>query len=202
MAAWLLLLLLSFATADPLAPTRRFPLLRRLNPRSPSPPPLPLLASLSRKQQEEARNQDIAAAAWVGGLALASEVMQFVNTAAVVFVFQRMTGSSSALHMVDALTDAFSRLGYGAYPAYALMLIGISVLPLMSALLFIFVAGMVFGPVGWHHMRPPPPHPHFLLPPCLPLLLSNHRSLPYSSLPLRPSPKSHEPPHLHLPPLP
>ncbi|KAL1521137.1 hypothetical protein AB1Y20_022691 [Prymnesium parvum] len=105
-----------------------------------------LLAALSRKQSE-ARAEDLAAAAWVGGLALASEVMQFVNTAAVVFAFQRLTGATSALHMVDALTDVFSRLGYGAYPTYALLLICISVLPLMSALLFIFVAGMLFGPV-------------------------------------------------------
>ena len=104
------------------------------------------MAALSRKEQE-ARAQDLAAAAWVGGLALASEVMQFVNTAAVIFAFQRLTGATSALQLVDALTDLFTRLGYGAYPAYALLLISISVLPLMSALLFIFVAGMLFGPV-------------------------------------------------------
>lgn len=113
----------------------------------PREPPRPtLVAALTRKEQD-ARAQDLAAAAWVGGLALASEVMQFVNTAAVIFAFQRLTGATSALQLVDALTDLFTRLGYGAYPAYALLLICISVLPLMSALLFIFVAGMLFGPV-------------------------------------------------------
>ena len=109
-------------------------------------PQATLVAALSRKE-EDARAQDLAAAAWVGGLALASEVMQFVNTAAVIFAFQRLTGATSALQLVDAMTDLFTRLGPAAYPAYATLLICISVLPLMSALLFIFVAGMLFGPV-------------------------------------------------------
>jgi len=107
----------------------------------------PTLLATCSKQEQEARTQDLAAAAWVGGLALASEVMQFVNTGLVIFAFQRLTGATSALQLVDALSDLFTRLGHGAYPAYALLLVCISVLPLMSALLFIFLAGVLFGPV-------------------------------------------------------
>jgi len=132
------------------AATAKCPQLRSASQRSAlvrgEPPRPALVAALSRKEQE-ARAQDLAAAAWVGGLALASEVMQFVNTGLVIFAFQRLTGATSALQLVDALSDLFTRLGWGAYPAYALLLICISVLPLMSALLFIFVAGMLFGPV-------------------------------------------------------
>ena len=48
----------------------------------------------SKKLEDElARAQDIAAAAWVAGLAIASEVVQGVNTAAVIFAFQRTSGT-------------------------------------------------------------------------------------------------------------
>jgi len=102
---------------------------------------------LASKRDEQARAQDLAAAGWVAGLALASEVVQYVNTAAVIWAFQRTTGARSLLGLVDALTAVFGQLGWKAYPAYALLLISISVLPLMSALMFIFVAGMLFGPL-------------------------------------------------------
>ena len=62
----------------------------------------PCLLAVSRRD-EEARAQDLAAAGWVAGLALASEVVQYVNTAAVVFAFQRTTGCASPPEMALSL---------------------------------------------------------------------------------------------------
>lgn len=87
------------------------------------------------------------AAGGVAGLALASEVLQVVNTFVAVFVLNRVTGASSLADLVEAFAKVFSSLGLLAYPCYAFLLHLITILPLMSAILFIVLAGTVFGPI-------------------------------------------------------
>ena len=83
----------------------------------------------------------------VAGVALASEVVQIVNTFIALLVFNRLTGAGSFAGLVDAFASWFVGLGWVAYPVYAALLLTITILPLMSALLFIVLAGTVFGPV-------------------------------------------------------
>ena len=123
------------------ASVRSAPPLRVERPREPAAARPPELVAMGGQPSE------LVAASWVAGLALASEVVQYLNTAALVLIFQRMTGARSAIGFVDALSAFFGRLGSAAVPAYALMLVAISVVPLLSAMLFILVAGMIFGPV-------------------------------------------------------
>ena len=86
-----------------------------------------------------------AAAGWVGGLALGSEVLQIFNTVVFVFILNRMTGAESFSDLVEAVASFASGLGWAAMPAFALTLHAITVLPLMSAILFIVLAGTLFG---------------------------------------------------------
>ena len=88
-----------------------------------------------------------AAAGGVAGLAVASEVVQYVNTGAAILMLQRSTGSRSFADLVESVAAYFSSFGTYACPIYAALLLAITVVPAMSALLFIVLAGMVFGPV-------------------------------------------------------
>jgi len=87
------------------------------------------------------------AAGMVGSLALASEVVQIVNTFAALLLMNRMTGASSFVGLVEVFAGFFNKMGWVAYPVYSAMLLTITILPLMSAILFIVLAGMVFGTV-------------------------------------------------------
>ena len=88
-----------------------------------------------------------AAAGSLAGLALASEVLQIVNTLIGMVILNRVTKATSFAELVEVVAAGFNTLGWGAVPAYALMLHGITILPLMSAILFIVLAGTIFGPV-------------------------------------------------------
>ena len=87
------------------------------------------------------------AAGGVAGLAIASEVIQIVNTFVALLIFNRATGASSFVGLVETFASFFVSLGVVAYPAYAALLLSITVLPVMSAILFIVLSGSVFGPV-------------------------------------------------------
>lgn len=88
-----------------------------------------------------------AAAGGLAGLALASEVLQVVNTLVGMIILNRVTKASSFAELVEVVARSFNKLGWVAVPAYALLLHCITILPLMSAILFIVLAGTVFGPV-------------------------------------------------------
>jgi len=88
-----------------------------------------------------------AAAGKLTGLALASEVLQVVNTLVAMVILNRVTKAESFADLVEVVAAAFSHLGLYAAPVYALLLHAITILPVMSAILFIVLAGTVFGPV-------------------------------------------------------
>ena len=85
------------------------------------------------------------AAGWLGGLALGSEVIQIILTFLAVWILNRVTGASGLAELVDAVASFAQGLGWYAYPAYAATLLSITILPLMSAILFIILAGTLFG---------------------------------------------------------
>ena len=85
------------------------------------------------------------AAGWVGGLALASEVLQIFNTVVAVFILNRVTGAQTFSDLVEEVAKFASGLGWAAMPAFAATLQLIVILPLMSAILFIVLAGTLFG---------------------------------------------------------
>jgi len=87
------------------------------------------------------------AAGGVGALALGSEVIQVVNTFVALLILHRVTGADTFVGLVEVFASYFSRMGWLAYPAYSALLLAITILPLMSAILFIVLAGMVFGPL-------------------------------------------------------
>ena len=70
-----------------------------------------------------------------------------VNTFVALLIMNRATGADSFVGLVEVFAGFFRSLGWLAYPAYAAMLLAITILPLMSAIFFIVLAGMVFGPV-------------------------------------------------------
>jgi len=88
-----------------------------------------------------------AAAGKVTGLALASEVLQVFNTFVFVLVLNRLTGAKGLSDLVEAVAAFMGGLGWMQYPAYAASLLLITVLPLASAILFIILAGTLFGVV-------------------------------------------------------
>jgi uncharacterized membrane protein YdjX (TVP38/TMEM64 family) len=64
-----------------------------------------------------------------------------------VYLLNRLTGASGLADLVEAIAGFMGGLGWYAYPAYAGALLSITILPLMSAILFIILAGTVFGPL-------------------------------------------------------
>jgi len=88
-----------------------------------------------------------AAAGGLAGLAIASEVLQVFNTFVFMYLLNRYTGASSFAELVEIIAGFFGGLGWVSLPLYAALLHFITILPLMSAILFIILAGTVFGPV-------------------------------------------------------
>ena len=88
-----------------------------------------------------------AAAGGLAGLAIASEVLQVFNTFVFMYVLNRYTGAPSFAELVEIIAGFFGGLGWVSLPLYAALLHFITILPLMSAILFIILAGTVFGPV-------------------------------------------------------
>ena len=115
---------------------------RRARPARPA-----LLLSAAGSSGKAAAKSGWHAAGGIAGLALATEVVQLMNTAVGMFLLQRATGASSFVDLVEAISLYFTQLGPSAYPLFAVMLLFVTVLPLMSAILFIVLAGMVFGAV-------------------------------------------------------
>ena len=87
------------------------------------------------------------AAGRVAGVALASEALQIVNTFIALIIFNRVTGAGTFSGLIDVFASWFHGMGWVAYPVYAVLLLTITILPLMSAILFIVLAGTVFGAV-------------------------------------------------------
>jgi len=83
----------------------------------------------------------------LAGLALASEALQLVNTLLLLWVLNRRTGVKSFASLVETFASLFGNLGYVAYPVYFALIQVITILPLLSAILFIVLAGSVFGAV-------------------------------------------------------
>ena len=86
-----------------------------------------------------------AAAGGVAGLALASEVLQILNTFVGVYLLNKATGAKGLADLVETVATFVSGLGLWGYPAYMGLLHLITILPLMSAIIFIILAGTVFG---------------------------------------------------------
>ena len=115
----------------------------------------PALVRQQQQQQQQRRQRPPATSLYagmhpagsVGALALASEVLQVVNTFVFMLVLTHTTGATSPAALVEIFAGFFHRLGLWAYPAYSALLLFITVLPLMSAILFIILAGMCFGTV-------------------------------------------------------
>mmetsp|Transcript_21945 Transcript_21945/g.70077 ORF Transcript_21945/g.70077 Transcript_21945/m.70077 type:complete len:314 (+) Transcript_21945:15-956(+) len=86
----------------------------------------------------------------VGGLAalaVASELMQYTNTALLILLLRRLTRSETMSQLAEAVIGWLRARGGAAYPIYVALLVGLQALPLFSALLFIVLAGAVFGAV-------------------------------------------------------
>eukprot|EP00316_Scyphosphaera_apsteinii_P024209 CAMPEP_0119303110 /NCGR_PEP_ID=MMETSP1333-20130426/4585_1 /TAXON_ID=418940 /ORGANISM="Scyphosphaera apsteinii, Strain RCC1455" /LENGTH=320 /DNA_ID=CAMNT_0007305691 /DNA_START=32 /DNA_END=995 /DNA_ORIENTATION=+ len=90
---------------------------------------------------------ELAVAGGVAGLALFSEVFQMINTGIFVLLLHRINGSANMAELAALVINYFRRMGWPSYFVYAALLITLQVLPLMSALLFIILAGAIFGPV-------------------------------------------------------
>jgi uncharacterized membrane protein YdjX (TVP38/TMEM64 family) len=128
---------------------------RPCNTRSFGSPVHPPALVRQQQQQQQRRQRPPATSLYagmhpagrVGALALASEVLQVVNTFVFMLVLTHTTGATSPAALVEIFAGFFHRLGLWAYPAYSALLLFITVLPLMSAILFIILAGMCFGTV-------------------------------------------------------
>jgi len=87
------------------------------------------------------------AAGRVAGIAVASEVVQIVNTCVGLLLLRKLTGEDNVAGLVEVFASFFSGMGWASYPAYASLLLSITILPVMSAILFIILAGTLFGAV-------------------------------------------------------
>jgi len=87
------------------------------------------------------------AAGSVAGIAVASEVVQIVNTCIALLILRKLTGEGTVAGLVEVFADFFSTMGWASYPAYAALLLSVTILPVMSAILFIILAGTLFGVV-------------------------------------------------------
>jgi len=83
----------------------------------------------------------------VAGHADSSEVVQIVNTCIALHILRKATGEDTDAGIVEVFAVFFSAMGLAAYPAYAVLLLSITILPVMSAILFIILAGTLFGPI-------------------------------------------------------
>merc|ERR1711912_209470 len=64
-------------------------------------------------------------------------------------ILRRVTSEESvACFVVDVVASSFSVMGWAAYPAYAGLLLIITIYPVLSAILFIILAGTL-----WPHPR-------------------------------------------------
>lgn len=88
-----------------------------------------------------------AAAGWLGGLALGSEVLQVTNTVIGTVILYRITKAATFADLVEVIAERVNGLGLLAIPAYVLLLHSITILPVMSAIMFIVLAGTVFGAI-------------------------------------------------------
>ena len=101
----------------------------------------------AKKKPAAAGHSDMAAAGSIAGIALACEIFQYINTGLFFFTLQRLTGATSVPQLAEIVVEKFEKLGWVAFPVYASLIVLLQGLPLMSALVFIVVAGMIFGPV-------------------------------------------------------
>lgn len=84
----------------------------------------PLLALRLRKPAEPVPSEaGWAAAGWIGGLALASEMLSVVNTMVAVVVLRRISGVGSMAELAEWIVAYFRSHGRMAYPIYACILI-------------------------------------------------------------------------------
>lgn len=108
----------------------------------------PTLLTAARPNKPEAQSEsDIAVVGRLAGLALGSEVVQYVNTAIGLFVLRKLSGVQTMADVLDLLINAFGGLGWAAYPLYAALLVVLQVVPVFSALILIILAGALFGPL-------------------------------------------------------
>jgi len=105
--------------------------------------PGPLL--VAARKVEDPTEGGWAAAGGLAALAVASEVVQYANTALLVLLLRRLTHTASMADLAEVVIAWFRSLGLLAYPVYVAMLCSMQVLPLFSALIFIVLSGAVFG---------------------------------------------------------
>ena len=137
----LLALLLGVSVAREVPPRRALAQRSRTLPALRTAPPSPLVAAAAPERS------GWASAGGVAGAAIATEALQVANTAVAFLVLRRLTGKQSFVDLVEVVAGYFKELGLLAYPVYFAFMIVITVLPLMSAVLFIVLAGMLFGPL-------------------------------------------------------
>jgi len=87
------------------------------------------------------------AAGGLAGLALLSEIFQVVNTALFLLALRCFAGVKSNKQLALNIISFVKGLGVMAAPIYFGALVLLQVLPLMSSLLYIILAGAIFGPV-------------------------------------------------------
>ena len=144
----LLLALAPLATGDvlPPRPAVRLDAAPRPHELRPARGAAPILLA-AKKKPAAAGHSDMAAAGSIAGIALACEIFQYINTGLFFFTLQRLTGATSVPQLAEIVVEKFEKLGWVAFPVYASLIVLLQGLPLMSALVFIVVAGMIFGPV-------------------------------------------------------
>merc|ERR1740130_1783662 len=102
----------------------------------------PVLTAARRAEPPSSAQAGVVAGG-LAGVALASEAIPYANTALLLFSLRQLTDTRSMVDLLDLLIRSFSRLGWGAYPAFAGMLVALQVVPLFSALVLIIVAGAI-----------------------------------------------------------
>jgi len=84
----------------------------------------------------------------MAGLAVLSEVFASVSTGFAILLLRHLLDANSMAEAAGVLVAFFRDMGRAAYPVFFAILVGIQVLPLMSGLPYIILAGAIFGPAA------------------------------------------------------
>jgi len=111
----------------------------------------PTLLARRGKQYVEPPTTSTAGNSWLAagglaGMALFSEVFQATNSALFLLAMRCFAGVPMA-QLPELLVGLVKQLGWAAAPVYFIVLVVLQVLPIMSSLLYIILAGAIFGPV-------------------------------------------------------
>jgi len=82
------------------------------------------------------------------GRAVLSEVFASVSTGFAILLLRHLLDANSMAEAAGVLVAFFRDMGRAAYPVFFAILVGIQVLPLMSGLPYIILAGAIFGPAA------------------------------------------------------